>query len=94
MACARRLGPGRQLVIADYDGTRLAECASELESEGLAVVAHQVDISIRSSVDDPAQAPGAQDRLRTLVHTAGLSPTMASRLGLEVAAHSVRRSWS
>jgi NAD(P)-dependent dehydrogenase (short-subunit alcohol dehydrogenase family) len=78
MACARRLGPGRQLAIADYDGARLADCAGELESEGFTVAAHQVDISIRSSVDELAQAVGALGRLRTLVHTAGLSPTMAS----------------
>ena len=78
MACARRLGSGRQLVIADYDGARLAGCAAELESEGFAVVAHQVDVSTRPSVDDLARAVEKLGRLRTLVHTAGLSPTMAS----------------
>jgi NAD(P)-dependent dehydrogenase (short-subunit alcohol dehydrogenase family) len=78
MACARRLGPGRHLVIADHDATRLAACAAELQSNGLDVVPHAVDVSTRSSVDDLAGAVGALGRLRTLVHTAGLSPTMAS----------------
>ena len=78
MACARRLGPGRQLVIADHDPKRLAASAAELQSNGLDVVPHAVDVSIRSSVDDLASAVEALGRLRTLVHTAGLSPTMAS----------------
>jgi NAD(P)-dependent dehydrogenase (short-subunit alcohol dehydrogenase family) len=78
MACARRLGPGRQLVIADHDATRLAASAAELQSNGLDVVPHFADVSTRSSVDDLAGAVGALGRLRTLVHTAGLSPTMAS----------------
>ena len=78
MACARRLGPGRQLVIADHDATRLTDCTAELQSNGLDVVPRAVDVSIRSSVDDLAGAVGALGRLRTLVHTAGLSPTMAS----------------
>jgi NAD(P)-dependent dehydrogenase (short-subunit alcohol dehydrogenase family) len=78
MACARRLGPGRQLVIADHDAARLAACAAELQSNGLDVVPHFADVSTRSSVDDLAHAVGALGRLRTLVHTAGLSPTMAS----------------
>jgi NAD(P)-dependent dehydrogenase (short-subunit alcohol dehydrogenase family) len=78
MACARRLGPGRQLVIADHDAKRLADCTAELQSNGLDVVAHAVDVAIRASVDDLAGVVGALGRLRTLVHTAGLSPTMAS----------------
>jgi NAD(P)-dependent dehydrogenase (short-subunit alcohol dehydrogenase family) len=78
MACARRLGPGRQLVVADHDATRLADCAAELQSNGLDVVSHAVDVSIRSSVVDLATTVGELGRLRTLVHTAGLSPTMAS----------------
>jgi NAD(P)-dependent dehydrogenase (short-subunit alcohol dehydrogenase family) len=78
MACARRLGPGRQLVIADHDATRLADSTAELESNGLDVVSHGVDVSIRTSVVDLAGAVGELGRLRTLVHTAGLSPTMAS----------------
>jgi NAD(P)-dependent dehydrogenase (short-subunit alcohol dehydrogenase family) len=78
VACARRLGPGRQLVIADFDAGRLADCTAELQSNGLDVVGHAVDVSIRSSVDELASAVEARGQLRTLVHTAGLSPTMAS----------------
>jgi NAD(P)-dependent dehydrogenase (short-subunit alcohol dehydrogenase family) len=78
MACARRLGPGRQLVIADYDADLLKDCTTELQSNGLDVVGHAVDVSVRSSVDSLAGAVEGLGRLRTLVHTAGLSPTMAS----------------
>jgi NAD(P)-dependent dehydrogenase (short-subunit alcohol dehydrogenase family) len=78
MACARRLGPGRRLVIADHDATRLEDCTAELQSNGLDVVGYAVDVAVRSSTDDLATAVEGLGRLRTLVHTAGLSPTMAS----------------
>jgi NAD(P)-dependent dehydrogenase (short-subunit alcohol dehydrogenase family) len=78
IACARRLGPGRQLVIADFNGEKLAHERATLEGEGFAVVAHEVDVSDRKSVDALAAAAGELGTLRTLVHTAGLSPTMAS----------------
>lgn len=77
-ACARRLGSGRSLVIADYDGAKLAREAEILEADGYSVVAHEVDVADRSSVDRLAAAAGALGPLRTLVHTAGLSPTMAT----------------
>lgn len=48
LACARRLGPGRKLVIADHDATRLADCTAELQSNGLDVVGHAVDVSVRA----------------------------------------------
>jgi NAD(P)-dependent dehydrogenase (short-subunit alcohol dehydrogenase family) len=78
LACARRLGPGRQLVIADHDAERLTESTAELQSNGLDVVGHVVDVAVRSSTNDLASVVAQVGRLRTLVHTAGLSPTMAS----------------
>lgn len=78
VACARRLGPGRQLVIADFDGEKLAREAETLAADGFSVVPHAVDVSDRVSVDGLAAAARALGPLRTLVHTAGLSPTQAS----------------
>ena len=78
VACARRLGPGRQLVIADFDGEKLEREAAALERDGYSVVAHQVDVTDPASVAELANSAAALGALRTLVHTAGVSPTMAS----------------
>lgn len=78
IACARRLGPSRSLVIADFDADKLEREAALLTGDGFAVTPVQVDVSDRASVAQLAAAAGALGTLRTLVHTAGLSPTQAS----------------
>jgi NAD(P)-dependent dehydrogenase (short-subunit alcohol dehydrogenase family) len=78
IACARRLGMGRELVIADFNEKRLRAEAERLEADGFAVTAHTVDVSDRASVVSLAAKAGSLGTLRTLVHTAGLSPTQAS----------------
>lgn len=78
VACARRLGVGRRLVVADFNEEKLGAEADRLAADGFAVTAHAVDVSDRASVASLASTAGALGRLRTLVHTAGLSPTQAS----------------
>jgi NAD(P)-dependent dehydrogenase (short-subunit alcohol dehydrogenase family) len=78
VACARRLGAGRVLVIADFDGDKLAREAETLGGDGFTVTPVQLDVSDRASVADLAATVGALGTLRTLVHTAGLSPTQAT----------------
>jgi NAD(P)-dependent dehydrogenase (short-subunit alcohol dehydrogenase family) len=78
VACARRLGGGRHLVLADFDDVKLQAVADTFESDGFTVTPHAVDVSDRSSVDALAAAVRAAGTFRTLVHTAGLSPTQAS----------------
>lgn len=78
VACARRLGAGRMLVIADFDGDKLAREAEILTGDGFAVTPVRLDVSDRASVAELAGAAGALGTLRTLVHTAGLSPTQAT----------------
>jgi NAD(P)-dependent dehydrogenase (short-subunit alcohol dehydrogenase family) len=78
IACARRLGAGRALVIADFDGDKLARETETLAADGFAVTPIQVDVSDRTSVAGLASGAGALGTLRTVVHTAGLSPTQAS----------------
>ncbi len=78
MAVARRLGAGRQLVLADFDATRLEAVAATLRGEGFAVQTQKVDVSDAASVAQLAEAAAKAGSLRTVVHTAGLSPTMAS----------------
>lgn len=78
MAIARRLGVGRQLVLADVDGKRIDSAAATLAAEGYAVRPEQVDVSDQASVERLASVAAKAGRLRTVVHTAGLSPAMAS----------------
>lgn len=78
VACARRLGTGRRLVLADFDARALAAAAAALDDAGFDVVAQQVDVADAQSVSALADAARHAGPLRTLVHTAGLSPTMAT----------------
>jgi NAD(P)-dependent dehydrogenase (short-subunit alcohol dehydrogenase family) len=78
VVAARRLGNGRKLVIADFDGAKLATEAAALAADGFDVTPVEVDVSDRASVANLVTTAGALGSLRALVHTAGLSPTMAS----------------
>lgn len=78
VACARRVGMGRRLVIADFNEEKLGAEADRLAADGFDVTAHAVDVSDRKSVDALVAKAGSLGTLRTLVHTAGLSPTQAS----------------
>jgi len=78
VACARRVGAGRHLVLADFDQTKLDGVAETFVADGFTVSPLRVDVSDRASVDELAAAVGAIGTLRTLVHTAGLSPTQAA----------------
>ncbi|HEX3841577.1 MAG TPA: SDR family oxidoreductase [Acidimicrobiales bacterium] len=78
LACARRLGAGHQLVLAEADPTCLDSVVPTLRDEGYDVLGHQIDISDTSSVEGLAKFVADCGPLATIVHTAGLSPTMAS----------------
>src|SRR5262245_45293024 len=78
VACARRLGVGRALVVADADEAKLAAEAAALELDGFAVTPVPVDVSHRPSVDHLAEITADRGPLRTVVHTAGLSPAQAT----------------
>jgi NAD(P)-dependent dehydrogenase (short-subunit alcohol dehydrogenase family) len=78
VACARRLGGGAHLVLADFDDAKLAKVVQEFEHDGFTVTGQQVDVSNRASVDALVAVVRGLGPLRTLVHTAGLSPTQAT----------------
>lgn len=78
LACARRLGTGRTLVLGDFDEMQLRDAAYGLKSEGYDVISRQLDVADASSVDAFAALAASTGRLRALVHTAGISPTMAT----------------
>ncbi len=78
VACAWRVGAGRHLVLADFDQAKLDTVTETFVADGFTATPHRVDVSDRASVDELASAVRAIGTLRTLVHTAGLSPTQAS----------------
>jgi NAD(P)-dependent dehydrogenase (short-subunit alcohol dehydrogenase family) len=78
VACARRLGAGVHLVLVDFDHAKLRAVVGEFEGDGFTVTGQHIDVSDRASVDAVVATVRELGRLRTLVHTAGLSPTQAS----------------
>lgn len=78
VAAARRLGTGRRLILADVDRGRLEVVAAALVGDGFDVATVEVDVSQRRSVEALVAETRSLGRLRTIVHTAGLSPTQAS----------------
>lgn len=76
-AIARRLGPGRGVVLADFDEGTLGAATRSLEGDGFDVTAHRVDVSSRDQVVALAEAAAARGRVAQVAHTAGLSPVQA-----------------
>ncbi|MBL7492568.1 SDR family oxidoreductase [Frankia sp. AgB1.9] len=77
LAIARRIGSGAQLLIADFDEAILASAAERLEAEGHAVATAVVDVSSPESVVAFAKQAGSLGPVRSVAHTAGLSPVQA-----------------
>ncbi|WP_340315782.1 SDR family oxidoreductase [Rhizorhabdus argentea] len=78
IACARRLGSGRRLVLGDNNAETLSVVAATLRNEGHDVTARLVDITDASSLTEFAEKTSKMGRLHNMVLTAGLSPHMAS----------------
>jgi len=77
LACARRLGVGKQLVLADNNPEILAHTAQQFEDDGYKVLSALVNVADRNSVNGLADLVSRTGRLATLMHTAGVSPGMA-----------------
>jgi NAD(P)-dependent dehydrogenase (short-subunit alcohol dehydrogenase family) len=77
IACARRLGFGHQLLIADFSDARLKSAADALKDVGYDVLTQKTDVADAAQVAALAATCEAAGPLRAVVHTAGLSPTMA-----------------
>ncbi|ADP82272.1 SDR family oxidoreductase [Pseudofrankia inefficax] len=77
LAIARRIGSGAQLLIADVNDAALASAAETLEAEGHAVATAVVDVSSPESVVALAKQAGLLGPVRSVAHTAGLSPVQA-----------------
>ena len=81
-AITRRLGSGKQVMIADFNETTLNAAAEELRGDGFDVHTQVVDVSKAESFAALAQAAAALGPVTLIAHTAGLSPTMASAEGV------------
>ncbi|MBK1783663.1 SDR family oxidoreductase [Prauserella cavernicola] len=77
-AIARRQGPGRSLLLADFDERTLDAAAETLRADGHEVTARRVDVSSRESVAALARAAAELGPVEQVAHTAGLSPAQAS----------------
>jgi NAD(P)-dependent dehydrogenase (short-subunit alcohol dehydrogenase family) len=77
-AIARRQGPGRTTVLADFTEDALTDAADSLATEGHDVSVHRVDVSQLEQVADLATTAAALGPVTQVVHTAGLSPVQAT----------------
>jgi NAD(P)-dependent dehydrogenase (short-subunit alcohol dehydrogenase family) len=77
-AIARRQGPGKTVLLADFNEKALGNVASTMARDGHTVQTLAVDVSSAESVDALARRATELGAVSQLVHTAGLSPTQAS----------------
>lgn len=77
-AIARRLGPGKTVVLADNDAATLQRAADCLAAEGHLVEQCNVDVTSAASVRNLASAARKLGGVSQIAHTAGLSPAQAS----------------
>lgn len=75
LAIARRIGPGKALLLADFDNPTLESAASALRADGHDVHTRHVDVADPDSVRELAQAADALGPVAQVAHTAGLSPS-------------------
>jgi NAD(P)-dependent dehydrogenase (short-subunit alcohol dehydrogenase family) len=78
LAIARRLGGGRQLLLADASVTQIEGALGRLRAEGFLVDGHPVDVSDQGSIEKLAAEAASAGRVDAVIHTAGVSPTMAT----------------
>jgi NAD(P)-dependent dehydrogenase (short-subunit alcohol dehydrogenase family) len=76
-AIARRQGPGKLVLIADFNQTTLDNAAQSLRSAGHRIETQHVDVANRESVRALADKAAALGNVMQVVNTAGLSPNMA-----------------
>jgi NAD(P)-dependent dehydrogenase (short-subunit alcohol dehydrogenase family) len=77
-AVARRLGPGKTVVLADNDDTTLERAADCLTAQGHFIESRNVDVTSAESVRGLAEVAQDLGSVTQVAHTAGLSPSQAS----------------
>jgi NAD(P)-dependent dehydrogenase (short-subunit alcohol dehydrogenase family) len=77
-ACACRFGRyDGEILLADSDASRLDAVARDLHNIGVTVQTTVCDIGDKQSIKSLAGRAGDLGRVKAIVHTAGLSPSMA-----------------
>ena len=76
-AIARRTGPGKQILLADFNETTLQTAATALEDAGHTVTTRPVDVSDRKAVHALAQTAADLGDVVAVASTAGVSPVQA-----------------
>lgn len=77
-ASARLLGKQGALLLADVNEERLAATAEELKADGIETVEYMtIDITERAAIRTLADKARSMGEFAGIIHTAGLSPTMA-----------------
>ncbi len=76
-AIARRQGPGKVLLLADFNDEALRAAAAALQAVGHTVATQPVDVSSRESVASLAKLATSLGGVVQVVMSAGLSPAMA-----------------
>lgn len=77
-AISRRMGAGRTVLLADANQELLERVAAALTDDGFTVESGRVDVTSRESVAALASRAAALGTVRSVAHTAGLSPVQAS----------------
>ena len=77
-AIARRVGAGKQVVVADLREQNADAAAKTLSEAGFAVTTAQVDVSSRASVQALVEASASLGPITGLIHAAGVSPSQAA----------------
>lgn len=75
---ARRLGIGKQVLLADFSADNLATAEKMLTNEGYSVHTALVDIANYDSVVHLAHKAAEIGLVETIVHTAGVGPSVGS----------------
>jgi NAD(P)-dependent dehydrogenase (short-subunit alcohol dehydrogenase family) len=77
-AIARRLGGGRAVVLADVSDAQLERLSTALSADGYDVYPLRTDVSSRDDVATLASNAAKLGVIRSVVHTAGVSPVQAT----------------
>jgi NAD(P)-dependent dehydrogenase (short-subunit alcohol dehydrogenase family) len=77
-AIARRLGPGKTVVLADNNDAVLERAADCLAAHGHVIESRNVDVTSAESVRELAEGAQEVGSVTQVAHTAGLSPSQAS----------------
>ena len=78
LAIIRRIGTGKQIIVADKNLEKAQNVACQLKNIGFDVVAVMADLSLRSSILSLIDEALKYGEIKCLVNSAGVSPSQAS----------------